>query len=115
MLPAKNRLTKKDDFVKAQRTGKVFIGDKLRLAIRGNGGQISKIGFIVGLHYSKKAHERNLIKRRLREAFKKILPQLKEGFDVVVSPITRVTEKINKKDIQADLEKIIQKSKLIKK
>ena len=45
---------------------------------------VSRFGFIVSRKVAAKATQRNLIKRRIREVVKNLLPVLKTGQDVLI-------------------------------
>lgn len=83
MLSKENRLKKEKDFEAVFKSGKGFKEELLRVKISRNNLNSSRFGFIVSKKYSKKASERNLLKRRMREIVRKNLPNLKKGFDVV--------------------------------
>jgi len=111
MLPQINRLKKKKDFENVFKDGKGFKEDLLYLKIKKNNLDYSRIGFIVGKNFSKKAVERNKIKRRLREIIKERIPDLKKGLDIiiVVMPKSRnnfqeLRETINRLFIKAKLD-----------
>lgn len=100
-MPAKNRLKKEKDFENVFKNGKGFKEGCLYLKVAKNDLAESRVGFIVGKNFSKKAVERNKIKRRLREIVKST--KIKDGFDVavVVTPKTennydKLKEIINK-------------------
>lgn len=84
MLPQKNRLQKKKDFDNVFKSGKGFREGFLYFKIKKNSLNSSRFGFIVSKKFSKKAVERNKIKRRLREIIKKELPKIKKPIDVVI-------------------------------
>jgi ribonuclease P protein component len=85
MLPRHLRLTRPEDFRAAAREGKRWRGPLITLAARPNGLPHSRYGFAVGKRVDKRAVARNRVKRRLREATRLMLPQLADGFDVVIS------------------------------
>ena len=84
MLGAENRLKKKKDFEKIFKQGRGFKRGHLYLKITKNGLEHSRFGFIVGKNFSKKAVERNKIKRKLRELIKENLNKIKTGTDCVL-------------------------------
>src|SRR5882724_6570707 len=91
MLASINRLTEKTDFENVRQKGK-FISSKLfsisyvkrdSIAALQNDTP-SRFGFIVSKKISMKAHERNHIKRTLREFFRNNLTSMKSGYDYVI-------------------------------
>lgn len=86
MLFSKNRLRKKNDFERVMRskTSKSAATSFLKAKVFFSEEENTRIGFVVSKKVSKKAILRNKIKRRLREAARKMIPGLKPGFDVVV-------------------------------
>ncbi len=86
MLPASNRLTKKTDFEAVRQKGKFYTSKLLSIsyAKRKQKELPVRFGFIVSKKISMKAHERNKIKRTLREFFRLNLNKIKPGYDFVV-------------------------------
>ena len=74
MLPKKNRLTKKNDFDRVFKKGISVFDYILGIKILKNNLPDSRFGIIVSNKISKKANERNKIKRQIRECLKKINP-----------------------------------------
>ncbi len=84
MLPKKYRLAKEKDFQKVFRDRKVFDRRLFTLRIRENGMVFSRFGFVISLKISKKAVERNKIRRQMQEAARINLKKIKPGFDIVL-------------------------------
>lgn len=85
MLPPQNRLTKKADFERVRQNGR-FISSKLfsvSLLDRKDKNE-SRFGFIVSKKISTKSHDRNRVKRILREIVRKNLDSVKPGMDFVI-------------------------------
>ncbi|MFA6973938.1 MAG: ribonuclease P protein component [Parcubacteria group bacterium] len=114
MLPFKNRLTKRKDFEKVQKVGQFFSDANVALKIMENGMHDSRIGFVAGLKFSKKAVERNQVKRQMRDLFQKHLAQIKGGLDVVVMIRKRDDERIHLDKLEKNIARIIEKSNLLK-
>lgn len=116
MLPIQNRLKKGKDFQKAFKEGKVFFQEDIVLKCAKNGLAVSRIGFSIGKKVTKKAVQRNRIRRVLREAFHQHLKNIKAGFDIIIiySPKNRVKEKIRFDCLSARIKKILEKSNLLK-
>lgn len=114
MLPAKNRLKKQKDFEKVFKEGKGYKEGFLYFKIVNNGLETSRFGFIVGKKFSKKAVERNKIKRQLREIVRINLPRIKKGFDAAIMALPS-PQKSDFEDLEKMLGKIFQKSKILEK
>jgi len=71
----------------------------------------SRFGFIVSSRVSKKASERNLIKRRLRAIIKKYLKDVKPGLDVAIGVYPGVLNK-DYKTMEEKMAELIRKSQL---
>jgi ribonuclease P protein component len=84
----------------------------LALKIATNNLPCSRVAFIVSKKISTKATERNLIKRRLREAVRAILVSVKEGYDIVVFSKTNIKGQ-NFSQIQNEIIGVFCKAKLI--
>jgi len=85
VLALKNRLHKKKDFERVlQDKNKPRYANKF-LAVRfaPNHLNVVRAGFVVTKKAAKKAVCRNKIKRRLREAFRRIMPNVSAGFDII--------------------------------
>jgi len=113
MLPFKNRLVKRKDFEKIQRAGLFFSQGNIAVKFVKNGMEESRIGFSVGLKFSKLAVARNQAKRMLREIFRTQLKRIKKGMDIDVIIRKREGEKINNKKIAEDVESVLKKAGLI--
>jgi len=111
MLSKVFRLKKKKDFEKIARSGKTVNSDFLVLKVASNDIKETRVGFVCSKKISKKAITRNRIKRQLREVVKKNLPDLKQGYDIVLFSKTGILNK-DFFEIKADAEKAFKKAKL---
>jgi ribonuclease P protein component len=105
MLPARNRITKKEDFDTVYRQSRTVSVDNLVLKYRKNNQVYTRIGIVVSAKFSKLAVERNKIKRQIREIFRQKLEKMHVGWDMVV-----MIRKINGSQTvikSADLEKMV--------
>jgi len=84
MLAKKYRLTKNLQFEAVMGKGQAVYSPILLIKQINNKYNYSRIGIIVSNKVSKKASQRNLIKRRLREIIKKEFSKIKKGKDVVI-------------------------------
>ncbi|MDQ1283832.1 MAG: ribonuclease protein component [Patescibacteria group bacterium] len=117
MLSRKNRLIKKEDFSSIYRGGKFFAHSNISAKIKKNGLDQTRLGISIGLKFSKKAVERNRIKRQIREAFQKRIGVIEKGWDVVF--MAKKAEKNDLKNksesVEKSLEILLLKAGLLKK
>jgi ribonuclease P protein component len=85
MLSKVNRLTKKKDFDAVWQKGRSSFDKITGLKVLANGLKENRFGIMVGLKVSKKAVERNKIKRRIREIIRLETANFKIGFDIVIT------------------------------
>jgi ribonuclease P protein component len=83
MLPREHRLRRSADFARVRREGRAWSHPWLVVTAAPNGGTVSRVGFTVSKRVGR-AHVRNLVRRRLREAVRACLPDLAPGYDVVI-------------------------------
>lgn len=83
MLPRENRLTNKNDFARVLKPGRIIGGVFLGLATHKSDGGAPRVGFIVSNKISKKAVERNRIKRLMRRAVRLHLSGIEDGAHLV--------------------------------
>ncbi len=84
MLPRKHRLKKKKEFERVFKEGKAKKKDFLFIKFIKNNLDDTRFGFVVSKKISKKAVVRNKVKRRLREAAREMLSEIKPGYDIVI-------------------------------
>jgi len=113
MLPFKNRLVKRKDFENIQKKGVFFSQGNIAVKFVENGTRETRIGFSVGVKYSKLAVARNQAKRMLREIFRSKLRQIKKGFDIDVIIRKKGHEKIVLKKVHQDVDAVLEKADLI--
>lgn len=86
MLPKRYKLKKENDFKKVFQQGRFYQDELIRLKVLANQLKENRFGFVIGIKISKKATERNRLKRRLEELVRLNLGRLKPGFDTVIFP-----------------------------
>lgn len=84
MFNQKNRLRKTKEIEKTFKNGKSFYNDILGFKVLKNDLEESRFCIVVSAKVSKRAVDRNKIKRRIRSIIIKKLKQIKKGFDVIV-------------------------------
>lgn len=115
MLPFKNRLVKKKDFDKVHQSGQFFSTGNIAMKVAKNDLPDTRVGIIVGLKFSKKAAERNRMKRQIRDLFQGELRKFKKGFDVMVMLRKREGERIIFKKLEQNIAEVIERSGLLDK
>lgn len=113
MLPYKNRLIKRKDFEAVYKYGRFFSSGGISLKVKENNLADSRIGFSVGIKFSKKAVARNRLKRQLREIFKTNLARIKQRLDIVVMIQKDKKEKIESAELRNMVKEALNKGKLI--
>jgi len=83
MLKKENQLKKDKEFDNVFKGGRSVFGRILGIKAVANGLKISRFGILVSNKISKKAVERNKIKRQIREVIRLQVSGIKPGFDVV--------------------------------
>ena len=113
MLAKRLRLVKEKDFKKIFKLGKVFYSEIFCIKILANGLDVNRYGIVISTKVSKKAVERNKLKRWFRAAIKEFDKKLAIGFDLVIiaSPTALSREY---KFIKSELDKVWLKLKLFK-
>lgn len=83
MLSRIHRLSKERDIKRVLRLGRGFEHHLVRMrAIKTE--STTRIAFIVSKKAVRRVVDRNAVKRHLREYTRKLLPQVREGFDVIL-------------------------------
>lgn len=106
MLPKSNRLTKKSDFDRVSKSGKVVQSASFGFAFLKVDEAPSRFGFIISNKISKKAVDRNKIRRVLREIVRGNLEDVPNGFLFVILARRNILEK-SKDELEKELVKIL--------
>src|SRR4030043_1533795 len=83
MLPTSLRLKNKKTFSDTFRKGKAVSNDVLMMKYKKTGTDELKVGFSAGIRLSKKASERNKVKRWMREAVRKFSGKMRGGYQII--------------------------------
>ncbi|MEY4744787.1 MAG: hypothetical protein RL272_732 [Candidatus Parcubacteria bacterium] len=83
MLARKYRLTAEKDYARIFAKGRPFNGRGTGMKVIRNRLETPRVGFVVSTKVSKRAVERNQVKRRMREIVRKRLPGIIGGIDIV--------------------------------
>jgi ribonuclease P protein component len=115
MLPVQFRLKNRKEFNDIFRQGKMLSNGTLAMKYVRAGTKELKIGFSVGLKFSKKALKRNRVKRWLREAVRSLLKNMRTGYKIIFLINPRFPyEQMSYLLIQENMENLLRKEKLIK-
>lgn len=111
MLSKENRIKKTKDFDLILKTGRTFRNNFFILKVLENKSSISRFAIITSLKVSKKATERNKIRRQILTFLEKNFNNIKSGTDVVFIVLSALK---NKKfsEIEEILDDIFKKAKL---
>jgi len=111
-LPKEHRLRRKSDFNDAfcQRLAKAN-ALSLSLRIAKNNLAVTRFGFVVSNKTAKNAADRNLIKRRMREAVQKFLQNIQPGYDIVIIAQPEISGK-KFAEISETIKKLLSKTGL---
>lgn len=111
MLPKKNRILKKKDFKKTFKekgTKNEFFSLKFKPCRLSS----TRIGIVISRKVSIKSTERNKLKRRIREIFKKLLPGINKNTDIVLNVFPKSLE-LGFGGIEEKITELLKKSKLL--
>lgn len=113
MLSKKYKLKKENDFKKVFQRGKFYQNKLIRIKVLAKQSEENRFGFVVGTRISKKATERNRIRRQLEEIVRLDLNQLKSGFDMIVFPQAEILTK-DYQQIEKALFDLLKRANLLK-
>jgi len=113
MLPRKYKLKRDNDFRKVFKQGRYSQGGFIRLKFLKNDLKYSRFAFVIGLKISKKAVQRNKIRRWLEHIVRLEFDQIRAGFDFVVLVEPEIVKK-NYQEIEQELDSLFKKVKLIR-
>ena len=112
MLPRKYRLVETKSFERAKKKGSVFQSKSFGMSVFKRNNAASQFGFIVSTKISKKAVERNRVKRLLRQPLLELLSQIRSGFDVVFLAKKEIL-KTNREALSKEVKGVLKIAKLI--
>jgi ribonuclease P protein component len=84
MLPQGNRLRLEKDIKTLFAKGKSVFGLLVGLKFRKNQLGLSRFAIVTGVKVSKKAVDRNRLKRQMRAIVQEVLPNITPGYDVIL-------------------------------
>ncbi|MCK4891176.1 MAG: ribonuclease P protein component [Candidatus Pacebacteria bacterium] len=114
MLKKEFRLRKQKDFENVFNKGVYFSEKFLVLKISENSLSFSRFGFIVSKKVSKRAVDRNRVKRLMSESIRLSQKKIKSGFDVVFITRGGIIDK-SFEEVKGSVEKLLKRSGLLEK
>jgi len=114
MLPAKYRLKDNKEFNSVFRSGKTISSEVLVMKLQPDLEGKTKVGFSVGLKFSKKAFQRNRIKRWMREAMRENIEKIKPGSQILFLINSKYSyNQLSCSLICSETEKLLKKAKIL--
>lgn len=111
-MDKKYRLRKRREFNNTYRRGKSLANRCLVLVYRKNKLNITRVGFSISKKYGN-AVERNRIKRRLREIYRKRMVEIRTGYDLIF--IVRIGARgTSFAKLEHQMEDLLKRAKLFK-
>lgn len=105
-------LKKTKDIERVFKLGRGFKEDTFLIKAVKNKLKQTRFAFVTGLKVSKKANQRNTVKRRIREVIRACLSQISPGFDVVIVALAGAANK-DFQEIESAVKKLLIRSGLI--
>jgi ribonuclease P protein component len=105
------RLRKSKDFQRVRQQGRNTASRLLILTFASNDLATLRIGFVVSKRVSKRAVERNYVKRLLSEAIRPILADIPAEWDLVISAKSSIIG-VNLLDLVEDLQTLLRRARL---
>jgi ribonuclease P protein component len=106
------RLRKNSEFQRVKQQGRSIMSPLLILAWMPNDVARIRVGFVISKRISKRAVDRNYIKRLLSEAMRVFLPRLPGGFDIVVSARPKAST-ADLRTLKQDMFILLRRAKLL--
>ena len=113
MLSKPNRLQKRRDIKEIFQKGRGIKKDFLALKVLTNNSNTNRFLFIVSQKVSKKANQRNKIKRRLRGLIRLRKNKIKKGQDIAIIALPGLGTK-SFKEIGEMIDKLFREAKILK-
>ena len=113
MLARRLRLVKEKDFKKIFKFGKASYVKIFRIKVLANELEVNRYGIVISTKVSKKAVERNKLKRQIRAVIKEFDKKLNTGFDLVIT-VSPAAKNQEYEFIKSELEQVFFTLKLFK-
>ncbi len=111
MLPRKARLRRNRDFDSVYKRGKCYPGKDLILHVLATDPENQKFGFSISKKVSKRAVDRNRLKRQLSHVVREELKYLQKGVDVIFV-VRKNLLNLSFSDLKFVVKSLLEKAKL---
>lgn len=105
------RLTKNKEFRRVYKQGRAYVGRYMVLYVLPRCNDVTRIGFTVGKKVGG-AVQRNRVRRRLKEAYRLLQPEIRMGYDLVLVARTRALT-VQFKTISEEMRGLFGQAKLL--
>jgi ribonuclease P protein component len=112
MLAAQYRLTKQKDFARLKKGGQTSYSGLFKLVHQANLLAVSRFAVVVSTQVSKKATDRNRLKRQCLEIIRLQQSKIKPGFDVLLM-VSRRALNVEYRQLEKQLLAILTKAHLL--
>lgn len=114
MLPKVNRLKDRSDFASILAEGSYLKGRVVGLKFLRPSGEYEppKLGLVVSKKFSKRATDRNLVKRRLRAIMRGVLPRMVGGVKLIII-VSRPEVDVSFESLRHDLLELLEEAGII--
>lgn len=112
MLAKIYRITKESDFEKVFKNGKKVSSQDFIIRFMANGLENCRFSVIVSNKISKKATERNKLKRRIKATISKNLTNFRQNNDIIIITLDH-SKKLKFDDLKDNLSGLMEKAKLL--
>lgn len=112
MLPKKHRVTAEKDYARLFAKGRSFHGRGVTMKAVRSTLDVPRAGFVVSTKVAKRAVVRNLLKRRMREAVRKVVGRMQPGVDVAFFAKKDAIE-MTYADVEKEIHGLLMKSGII--
>ncbi|MFA6306529.1 MAG: ribonuclease P protein component [Patescibacteria group bacterium] len=113
MLARRLRLAKEKDFKRIFKLGKSSYAKIFGIKVLANKLEVNRYGIVISANVSKKATDRNKLKRQLRAIIKEFDEKIIQGFDLVIIVAPAVLSQ-KYEFIKSELKKLLVALKLFK-
>ena len=112
MFKQENRLRNDADVKAVVKTGRSVFDPICGVKWKKNNKEIARFAVVAGIKVSKKAVDRNRIKRQYREIIKEVLEDMEKGVDVVLLTSSKALE-LPYQEKREQLHKVLKKARLL--